>query len=758
MTKSRTRQRLTNFRPALFIAIYLTFGILIGYNIGENKLALFMLSGACFLIAAFDLIINKNIPYLILYILSFATGVMLITINTSLDAIPINEYEISGRVVDIDYGEYSTYYVLDDWNIEGENIDISSSKKISLSSKDSEAVFGDIIKTKAKISYPKKATNINGFNQKLYFLNRGISYKAKALDEIEIIDNKIKLDSYFYYARSYFENTIDELYSKETAGIAKGLILGEKGDISEETYDMFKKGGTASILAVSGLHFGIISLFIFWFLSLLNIGRKTKFIITGLLIFIYAGIVGFSVSAIRALITALVIIVANLLGKKHDYLSFIAIAYILSLIINPSSLFTVGFLLSFGAVLTILALHEPLKKVLKWMPSKIGTLTGASISASIGTAPILINFFYYLSIVGVIANVIIIPVGSAAVIMVLLSVLFGKVLGTVFAFIGETLINLMNDIMNLFFKIPIVSIELKALPIIFIIAWFSLIFVMSKYFLAGKIFKRIISIILILIMVFTILFLPLSDKDELSVYFFDVGQGDATFIKTPSGKCYMIDTGRENKYREIERFLASQGYKLDGLILTHSDVDHMGGYIDLVENGYVENIYVSSADADNYGFSDNINIIKLFKGMEIELDEKTKIEVLYPDFHSNKEETNEMSLCLMLHYKDYRLLFTGDIDYEIEKYLIKSLEDIDVLKVSHHGSKNGSSPKFLDALDAEYAVIMCGENYYGHPSANTIYNLEKYCDIIYRTDYDGGISFSFGDEIKAMTVLGGEGY
>ena len=754
MQKTIFKDRLTAFRPVFFIAIYLTFGILIGYNIGQSKELVYMLGGACFILALFDLIKNKSIPFIMLYLLSFAIGIMLISVETRLEVLPAGESEITGRVVDVNHYEYSSYYILEEWEAKGELTEVSPRKKLSVKADDRDVEFGDVISFKGKLSYPKKTTNINGFDQRLYLLGRGVAYNADVSDdEINVISNKVKIDSYFYNVKGYFEDTIDTLFSNDMQGIAKGLILGEKGDISQEDYDKYKHGGTASILAVSGLHFGIISIFLFWCLSLIGLGRKTTYVITGILMFAYAGVVGFTVSALRALIMAWVIIIANLLGRRKDYLSFLCIAYIISLIINPTSLFTAGFLLSFSAVFSILALNKPLSIIFKWMPKKLRGLPSASIGASIGTAPIIINFFYYVSLIGVFANIIIIPIGSIAVIAVLISVLLGQTLGIPFAFIGEFLIKLMNDIMDLMLKIPFASLSVKALPIIFVILWFIMIFVVSKYFLARKKMKWILTIIIIIMMTVILFFVPFNEKEELNVYFFDVGQGDAAFIKTPIGNCYMIDTGRDYKYNEIERFLASNGYKLEGLFLTHSDEDHIGGLNKLVENGYVEKIYVSNADFINYEFSDNVEVEKLKRGVEVKLDDKTNIKVLYPDFYLEKEETNEMSLCLMLEYDEYRLLFTGDINEEIERKLVPIVENVDVLKVSHHGSKNASSSLFLSTIDPEYAVIMCGENYYGHPSDNTIYNLEKYCDIIYRTDENGGIMFSFSDDISIDTVM-----
>lgn len=754
MLKLFLRERLTDFRPVFYIAIYLSFGLLIGYNIGENLKLAIILGGICLGLALFDSIKNKSIPILILYILSFAVGVMLISYETQTESIPVGECEISGRVVDIKHYEYNTYYTLDDWKAENEVKEYSPRKNIRFSTPDRNLEFGDIVKFKGKISIPKEKRNIGGFNERIYLLGKGIGYKSKAKeDDITILGRITKLDSYFYAAKSYAEDTIEKLFSSETQGIAKGLVLGEKGDISEEDYERFKAGGTASILAASGLHFGIISFALFGLLSLLGVGRKTAYILTGVLMFGYAGIVGFTVSAARALIMAWVIIIANILGRRKDYFAFLCTAYIISLLIRPSSIFSVGFQLSFGAVFAIIALSEPLNKLLKWMPSRISGLTSASISASLGTAPIIINSFYYISIIGVVANIIIIPIGSIAVIAVFLSAVLGSTLGIPVAFVADKIILLMKILMKWFTEISFAAVNVKALPAILVALWFITIFIMSGLFLGSKKIKRIISVILIVIMIGIMVFVPMKEKQELEIYFFDVGQGDASFIKTPSGKCYLVDTGREYEYDEIERFLASQGYKLDGLFLTHSDTDHNGGYEELKRDGYVETIYIPKVDLLNYDFGEEERIVELSKGMAVELDDKIVFNVLYPTADLSTDESNELSLCMMLEYGEYRVLFTGDIDKEIETILLPELEDADVLKVSHHGSKNGSTPHFLNKIDAEYAVIMCGENYYGHPSDETLYNLEKYCDIIYRTDIDGGITFTFGKSISVDTVI-----
>ncbi|MEX1307497.1 MAG: ComEC/Rec2 family competence protein, partial [Eubacteriales bacterium] len=334
MLKAIFKNRITDFRPIFFIAIYLALGILCGYAMETSKTAAYAYSGVALVLVITDGLKNKKLAVLLLYLMSFAAGLILISLETSTQPLPATETQVTGRVTDVTHYDTRSYYILDKWDFTSDGQTVSPNKDIRFATEDRSLVPGDVVTFTAKIELPDEKRNIGGFDERMYLLGKGIGYTAKGtVESVAVLGHENSPASFFYHISNYLKQTIDDIFPKRSAGIAKGLILGDKSDILEADYDVFKRGGTASILAVSGLHFGILSMFIFWVISLAGVARKPANIITTLFMILYAGIVGFSVSATRALIMGLAVVFANLLGKQKDYLSFLSAAFVISLII-----------------------------------------------------------------------------------------------------------------------------------------------------------------------------------------------------------------------------------------------------------------------------------------------------------------------------------------------------------------------------------------------------------------------------------------
>ena len=552
------------FRPVFYTAVYLTFGILIGYYLPTDRRTAFILLGICGLSGIILSGFYQRLSLLIMLLAAFGAGITLISFSQALESVPVGEARISGYVVDLVHYDTASYYTLDRWQAEADGEAISPRKKLRLRTKDQTLQIGDVVSFSGTITYPKTQRNLYGYNERQYLLSKSIGYQAKAGDAKIRVTGHIKgPNTMFYRVRRYMEGQIERHFSEETRGIAKGLILGDKSGISESDYDAYKIGGTASILAVSGLHFGIISLFFFWLMRLIGIGRKPANLITGIIMLFYAGVVGFSVSAVRALIMGWVVIIAGLLGRKKDYFSYLCTAYVISLVIRPISLFSVGFLLSFGAVYAILLLSPMIIKKIKFLPPAVSGTIAASVSAWLGTAPIMINFFNYVSLIGLLANLIIIPIAGLTVVLVLLSLVPG-VIGAGIGFIAGQLISFMNLIMHGSETLPFAAVPFRNLPVVLIILWYGLIFIFSSEFKFNKRVKRITAILTAVAMAIMVVLFPFQRSNQMYLYFFDVGQGDAIFIHTPEDQCYMVDTGQLYEYDEIERFLSSTGSRLNG--------------------------------------------------------------------------------------------------------------------------------------------------------------------------------------------------
>lgn len=754
MLKALFKNRITDFRPWVFIALYMTLGILSGYYSEQSMVYVYVFGGVAALLALLDGIKNKDVAFLVLYFISFAGGMILMNLTLDSEPLPYGETKVTGRVTNAVHYDTRSYYILDEWTFEYNGETVSPYKELRIATEARDLEPGDRIAFSATLTLPDVRRNIGGFDERIYLLGKGVGYTAKGtVEDITFIDHTTTVQSLLSEVSTYFKRTIEAIFPDSTAGIAKGLVLGDKSDISEADYAIFQRGGTASILAVSGLHFGVLSLFVFWLMSILGVGRKPAHVITAVFMLAYAGIVGFTISATRALIMGLAVVFASLLGKKKDTLSYLAAAYVISLTILPASLFSAGFMLSFGAVFALLALTPILEKPLKKIPRRVSGLVTAPVAATIGTAPFIVNFFYYFSVVGILANIVVIPIGSLAVVTTFIAAILGRILGVPFAWASDKLIWLMQTITGKLTALPFATVDIPALPAGFIILWFAAIFVVSGYCLFKPWLKRTAAAILVVGMAAILVIPSLTQEKTLEIYFADVGQGDAILISTPEGTHYLVDTGKVYSTDELERVLKSQGIYLDGLFLTHADNDHIGGAETLLTDGLAAHLYLPYAGRNTFDLKTDTWTTYLEKGDTMNLSDSVALKVLSPAGDMDDENKNETSLCLLISYKDYRVLLTGDINLNVENDIMDEVGDIDVLKVTHHGTKYGSSPAFLTAVTPEIAVITCGENNYGHPAPQTLYNLADACDIIYRTDLNGGIMMSFGDTIKAVPVL-----
>jgi competence protein ComEC len=255
----------------------------------------------------------------------------------------------------------------------------------------------------------------------------------------------------------------------------------------------------------------------------------------------------------------------------------------------------------------------------------------------------------------------------------------------------------------------------------------------------------------------------------LEVNFFDVGQGDAIFIETPTRHQILIDGGPSSKIIEkLAKEIPFWDRTIDLIILTHPEKDHITGLLEVLKRYKVENILWTGIVRDIPEYKEWLNLIEKEKanvkiakaGQKISCKNcKWKIEVFYP-FESLKgmefEDSNNTSIVSKLIFGNSSFLFTGDIYKDVEESLTLTSFDLrsNVLKIAHHGAKTSSSEKFLEKVLPEIAVISVGENKYGHPNKETLEILEKYGIRVLRTDREGDIKvFSDGNALKIKNQI-----
>jgi competence protein ComEC len=254
-----------------------------------------------------------------------------------------------------------------------------------------------------------------------------------------------------------------------------------------------------------------------------------------------------------------------------------------------------------------------------------------------------------------------------------------------------------------------------------------------------------------------IIFFDLKSHKFLKVNFFDVGQGDAIFVETPTGHQILIDGGPSSKIIEkLAREIPFWDRSIDLIILTHPERDHITGLLEVLKRYRVENILWTGIVRNIPEYKEWLNLLEKERanvkiaraGQKISCKNcQWEIEVFYP-FENLEgmefEDSNDTSIVSKLIFGNFSFLFTGDIYKDVEEILSLTNFDLNskILKVAHHGSKTSSSEKFLEKVSPEIAVISVGENKYGHPHRETLETLKKYGIRVLRTDLNGDIKIT----------------
>jgi len=241
------------------------------------------------------------------------------------------------------------------------------------------------------------------------------------------------------------------------------------------------------------------------------------------------------------------------------------------------------------------------------------------------------------------------------------------------------------------------------------------------------------------------------DGKILEVHFLDVGQGDSIYIRTPGEKHYLLDTGPRSARRLLIPYLKYLGVKeLDGVILTHSHLDHIGALYYIADVFPIKTFFYSG-HVHSGGHNrktvkrlqeKKVAMKRLRRGDTFELDKGVKVQVLHPpkEWDGEVEDPNNMSVSIRLTYGEIDFVLTGDAEKQSEKAILKSKLELksEFLKVGHHGSETSSTEAFIDTVDPLYAIISCGEgNKFNHPHKTTMEKLQARDITILRTDQNG---------------------
>lgn len=593
--------------------------------------------------------------------------------------------------------------------------------------------YGDYIYVYGVFKKPKENGNFNLFNYKRYLLSNKINYVVTASKIIVIKKN----DNVFYTLKNNLLRKIEN--ANKSKGYILAFLYADKSLIEKDVYTKYQKIGVSHLFAVSGMHVSLISIVL---LKLLNkIKERKRYIIVSIFLSIYLFLTNFTISMVRATFQFILFFINKSFKLNIDNSNLVLLLFSILVIINPYNIYNIGFLFSFIISFTLIRCSKLIKG--KFIIKSLKT----SLISFFSSMPVLINNFFEVNFLGIILNIIYIPFVSYILFpLSLVTVLFPSLDNILYMFISY-----FEKITDFFSNIKFLSFSICKMNIILIIMYY-IIFIYILKRKKSLVYKIIIAII-------SLIFLINNGRivnSEVSIL--DVGQGDSSLIRLKN-KNILIDTGGNINYDISKNILIpyfkSVGIKkIDYLVLTHGDYDHMGEAINLVENFKVEKVIFNCG---SYNDLENELIevldkkkIKYYSCIkELNID-NNKLHFLQTKEYDNE---NENSNVIYTELNGYKFMFMGDAGVGKEKDILEkyNVSKIDVLKIGHHGSKTSSDKNFIDEMNPKYSVISVGKNNrYGHPNKEVLNNLDN--SKIYRTDQDGSIMFKIkNNKLKIET-------
>lgn len=668
---------------------------------------------------------------------------------------------------------------------------------------------GDHIRFNGRIKEIRNFYNPGGFDFEKYMAFKKIRAGTYCRsDNIQWLKHGIRTGVFWGigHNRSDIEVMIKNVapLRTDTQAILSALLIGHKDVISKDLRERFNRCGVGHLLAISGLHVGIVALVSFWlfnktmaFIPVLiwrGIGQQLAAVSALVPVFYYGLLAGFSPATQRAVLMVVILLGAYVIGRRGDIFNTIAWAAVVLLILHPPTLFSISFQLSFTAVLAIVIGMKYVYPIFKQMEDSVLTritqgliqIILVSVFALLGTLPLTMYYFNQISLIGPFANLILVPLlGFVAVPLGLLAI-FVSLISTYLAIpifqlsawvvdVSLTIINLISSLpwaslhtftptyleISLYFLFWIILLSRKELKIRRAVMWglFFLVLIDSTFWIHTRFFDN-----------------------RLRATILDVGQGSATLLELPRGKTMLVDGGgfsNNDNFDVGARILAPFLWQkkiltIDLVVLTHPNSDHLNGLLYILENFSVRKVLSSHDVSDNYGYRCFQEL--LFKKNVPHPDYRTLVknwrldqvtfnifnppcDFIFRRIRERWRNNNNNSLVMKVSYGSQSILFTGDLMIPAENELLKmhSSEQLrsTILITPHHGSKSSSSQAFIDAVDPEFAVMASGwQNPFGFPHKEVLKRYLKRGARILRTDQCGAIRLALdGSRIHTDTML-----
>lgn len=633
--------------------------------------------------------------------------------------------------------------------------------------------YSCLCKVSGQLSTPSIAKNPNAFHYQKYLASKDIYWileiSHNPLDSCASMKSTpiTWIKNIRFQGINYLENT----FPTEIAALSAALLYGDRSLFDPDLLADYQRTGIVHLLAISGLHVSLLIGLVFYIG--IRFGLTREFMTNFLLIIlpIYAILTGASPSVIRAVLMIFLVLITVRWKRRLKLfpMDAISIALLIYLFFSPKIIYDAGFQLSFAVSFAIILSSTNL---LQRYQRVIPQMLVISIISQFAAMPILLYHFFETSFISILANLLYIPLFSYVFLPVLYLLYFIQLFfgftPSLFIDFFMKIISLANNLIDHLANIPFAQF-VPGRPNCFFLIFYVLLIVLLMVVWEARSYpmkKQHLFILIMCIFLFQNGWNKINPFGEVTMI--DVGQGESILINLPFDKgTYLIDTGGSMRFNveewrerakpyEVGRdvvvpFLKGKGItKIDKLILTHGDTDHIGGAISVIQELNVKEILLPSVSEPSEA---ELTIIKEAKKKEIHVvfvsegsqwqNGKNSFYVLAPE-KNFVGERNSGSIAIFAKVGGLKWFFGGDLDQAGEEKIIEKYPNltIDVLKSGHHGSKTSTNEQFVNQLRPRVAWISAGEeNRYGHPHKEVLETLKN--TIVYRTDLQGAITYRF---------------
>lgn len=636
--------------------------------------------------------------------------------------------------------------------------------------------------------------NNSGFDYKEYLkINKIYGIITAKQESIKVLKEKnlnIVLININKCSNKIKENA-NKLFDKNEANLLSGILIGDKEGIEKEVQENFRDSNLSHMLAVSGAHVSYVILGITYVLKKVKVNKLWSNMITIVTLCCFIFLTGASSSVIRACIMAIYIIIGHMMHRKTKLISSVSLSLLIILILNPYKLLDIGLQLSYGGTIGIILFSGVLAKKAKLnnllegfvnkLKYRVKQLIVVCVSANLIIFPIIAAHYSTMCLTFVISNICAGPILGVIIILGFITIFVSFIsidIAKPFALILNIFIQILMYITKICSSLPFSKLYIKTPSLSQIIIYYMILIFIYYICKIRKKKRRLIHrkllrtvqnkkvqklFIIVIILIFTSMQILKCLPSDLTIYFIDVGQGDSTLIVTPNHKTILIDGGGTEfesdfdigKQTLLPEILGQRITKIDYLLISHFDSDHVGGLLTVLESLKVKNAIISRQikESENYKKflkivkDRKINVMIVKKDDEIYIEKNLKIDVLWPKREQITDNVlNNNSIVTKVIYNNFSILFTGDIEKVAEENIIREYKDTNsltsnIIKIAHHGSKTSSTEGFLNLVNPKIALIGVGrDNKFGHPNEETIQRLKNMKVKIYRTDEMGEIT------------------